>query len=96
MAVITYRTDVPPHLRRALMYRRLRTQRWQTLHRHHSELYDAVESSRWTRTSQFFNLLVEVVAVAFFVTGCPVFDGSEKLVTGTKQRLLGCLRNDRQ
>jgi hypothetical protein len=75
VAVITYGTDVAPHLQRALAYRRLRIQRWQALHRHDSKIYDAVDSSRWAETGQFFNLLIEVIAVAFFVAGCLVFEG---------------------
>jgi hypothetical protein len=31
---ITYQHDVRPHLRRAMVYRLLRQQRWDDLHRH--------------------------------------------------------------
>jgi hypothetical protein len=34
VALITYQSDVAPHLKRGLMYRRLRIHRWDALHEH--------------------------------------------------------------
>jgi hypothetical protein len=34
VATITYKADVAPHLERGMMYRRMRMQRWQALHKH--------------------------------------------------------------
>jgi hypothetical protein len=36
--------------------------------------YDAADPSPWAKTGQFFNLLIEVVAIAFFVVGSIMFD----------------------
>ena len=58
MAPITCVTDVAPYLQRGLVYRCLRMQKWQALYEHDR-----------AKTGQFFNLLIEVVAVAFFVAG---------------------------
>jgi hypothetical protein len=74
VATITYETDVAPHLQRALMYRRLRKQRWQTLQEHDYEHYDAYDPYRddaydpycWAKTAGFFDLLIGLIAVAFF------------------------------
>jgi hypothetical protein len=73
VATITYATDVAPHLQRGLMYRRLRLQRRQFLHDHNCERFDAVDPSLSSQMGQFFNLLVEVVAVTFFVVGSMLF-----------------------
>lgn len=63
MAVITYGTDVAPHLQRALMYRRRRVRRWELLHpRYDCDDYDPYA---WARKSRTIDLLAGLVAVAF-------------------------------
>jgi hypothetical protein len=73
VATITYANDVAPHLQRSLMYRRLRLQRWQDLHSEYNR-YDGIDPSLSHKTAQFFNLLIEVVVIAFFVAGSRLVD----------------------
>jgi len=75
VAAITYETDVAPHLWRALMYRRLRMQRWLALHEHDYERYDEddYDPYRWAKTGHRFGLLVEVVAIVCFAAGDLIF-----------------------
>ena len=73
MATITYQTDVGPHLQRALMYRRLRMQRWKVLHEHDYEHYEEYDPYRWAKTGSTFRLLAEVVVIVCFAAGDMVF-----------------------
>ena len=64
MAVITYGTDIAPHLQRAMMYRRRRMRRWEVLHpRHDCDDYDPYA---WARASSIMDILVGLTAAAFF------------------------------
>ena len=57
MAVITYRTDVAPHLRRSLMYRRLRMQRWQVLHARDCHAGGDYDPYEWAESARPWDVL---------------------------------------
>lgn len=64
MAVITYGTDIAPHLQRAMMYRRRRMRRWEVLHpRYDCDDYDPYA---WARAGSIMDILVGLTAAAFF------------------------------
>ena len=64
MAVMTYGTDIAPHLQRALMYRRRRLRRWELLHPRFDR--DDYDPYAWARASSIMDILVGLAAVAFF------------------------------
>ena len=67
MATLTYRADVGPHFRRAMMFRRKRFKRWHALHRDKYNRYDVTDNSRAAKIGQFFKLLLEVAGIVCFV-----------------------------
>lgn len=75
MATITYETDVAPHLQRGLMYRRLRMQRWQVLHKRDCRSYDDYDPYDWAKTDKPFHLLMNVVALVCFAAAYEIVDG---------------------
>lgn len=66
MAVITYRTDIAPHLKRGLTYRRLRLQRRHVLDAHDYDHHDAYDPYRWAEKAQIADLLIGLVVLAYF------------------------------
>ena len=63
MAAITYRSDIAPHLKLGLIYRRLRMQRWQVLHRSCRD-YDPYE---WAQNARTFDLIAGIAALVWLV-----------------------------
>ena len=81
VATITYETDVAPHLQRALMYRHLREQRWQVLHQHDYERYDAYDPYRddaydpysWAKTAERYRSLATQARSGPVIPASPQF-----------------------
>jgi hypothetical protein len=67
MAVITYGTDVAPHLKRGLMYRRLRLQRWRAFHEHDCERYAEYDPYSWAERAHIFDLVIGIIVLAYFL-----------------------------
>jgi hypothetical protein len=92
MAVITYGTDVAPHLRRGLMYRRLRMKRWEVLHRRNYEYWEEYDPYGWVEKAPILDLLAGVFLIVFFhVTDSGMFklfrSGRLHAMPGTTSRL---------
>ena len=77
VTVITYGTDVAPHLQRGLMYRRLRMQRRRVLHQHQCQSAgaydphgdDSYDPYGWAKTGNRFKLLADLAAFLLFAAG---------------------------
>jgi hypothetical protein len=67
VSVITYGTDVAPHLKRAMMYRRLRMQRWRDLHKHDHDRDGEFDPYSWAERAPIFDLLIGTVVLAYFL-----------------------------
>ena len=71
------------------MYRRLRMQRWEALHKHDYESYNPYDPYSWAETDRLIRLLVEVVAVICFATGSMVFSwlGFDRLYGASRHEI---------
>jgi hypothetical protein len=67
MAVITFSKDVVPHLRRQLMYRRLRMQRLQALYELRRDHYDGTPPYSWLETVLTVDFLIMFLVLACII-----------------------------
>ena len=67
MAVLTYRTDIAPHLRRSLVYRRLRLQRWQALHAPFCRSGNEYDPYGWAESAQFLDVLAGLAVLVWLM-----------------------------
>ena len=63
--MISYRTDVAPHLQRSLMVRRLRLQRWQVLHA--ADGHPDYDPYDWAETARPFEVLAGLALLVWLL-----------------------------